>query len=115
MIALNITIYNINVLSSYVKPGDSGVVIVAFMATCNLSMDWSYKYSTWVSVPIQISDKGSASVQNAVLFFTHVSFTVDIIKNGQTCEDDVFESRMFGSSVLPYTMAGRDSPSGSSI
>ncbi|KAI9178350.1 hypothetical protein LWI28_025498 [Acer negundo] len=67
MIALNITIYNINVLSSYVKPGDSGVVIVAFMATCNLSMDWSYKYSTWVSVPIQISDKGSASVQKAVM------------------------------------------------
>ncbi|KAK0590124.1 hypothetical protein LWI29_022959 [Acer saccharum] len=63
MVASNITIYNINVLSSYVKPGDSGVVIVASGATCNLSMNWSYKYSTWVLVPIQISDKGSASVQ----------------------------------------------------
>ncbi|KAI9177211.1 hypothetical protein LWI28_012378 [Acer negundo] len=63
LVASNITIYNINVLSSYVKPGDSGVVIVASGATCNLSMNWSYKYSTWVLVPIQISDQGSASVQ----------------------------------------------------
>ncbi|KAL5861822.1 hypothetical protein ACOSQ4_003118 [Xanthoceras sorbifolium] len=63
MFLSNITIYSINVLSSYVNPGESGVAIVASGATCNLSMNWSYKYSTWVLVPIEISDKGSASVQ----------------------------------------------------
>ncbi|CAL5342341.1 unnamed protein product [Camellia sinensis] len=62
MVLSNITIYRIDVESSYVKPGDTGVAIVASNTTCNLSMNWYYSYSTWV-VPLQISDSGSASVQ----------------------------------------------------
>ncbi|KAF8414183.1 hypothetical protein HHK36_002182 [Tetracentron sinense] len=58
----NITIYRIDVSSSYVKPGDTGIAIVASGATSNLSMNWYYSYSTWL-VPIAISDKGNASVQ----------------------------------------------------
>lgn len=58
----NITIYQIDVLSSFVKPGDTGVAIVASGTTCNLSMKWHYSYNTWV-VPVVISDKGRASVQ----------------------------------------------------
>lgn len=58
----NITIYKINVSTSYVKPGDSGIVIVTSGATCNLSMNWNYSYATWI-VPVEISDKGRASVQ----------------------------------------------------
>lgn len=63
MVLSNITIQNIDVVSSYVHPGESGVAIVVSGATCNLSMNWYYKYSTWVFVPVQISDKGDASVK----------------------------------------------------
>ncbi|KAI4305721.1 hypothetical protein L6164_029069 [Bauhinia variegata] len=62
MVLSNITIYEIHVVSSYVKPGDTGISIVASGTTCNLSMNWHYSYSTWI-VPIEISDSGSASVQ----------------------------------------------------
>ena len=65
----NITLSHVNVSSSTVHPGDTGVVIVASGAIANMSMDWRYSYSTWVIVPIQISDKGTASIQvNIVLF-----------------------------------------------
>lgn len=62
MLLSNITIYQLQVLDSYVKPGDTGLAIVASGTTCNLSMDWSYEYSTWL-YPVEISDKGHASVQ----------------------------------------------------
>lgn len=62
MVLSNITIYEINVLSSYVKPGYSGIAIVASGTTCNLSMNWHYSYSSWL-FPLEISDKGSASVE----------------------------------------------------
>ncbi|GFY97620.1 lipid-binding serum glycoprotein family protein [Actinidia rufa] len=61
----NITIYRIDVTSSYVKPGETGVAIVASGTTCNLSMNWYYSYSSW-AVPFKISDHGSASVQPEV-------------------------------------------------
>lgn len=62
MLLSNITIYQLQVLDSYVKPGDTGLAIVASGTTCNLSMDWSYEYSTWL-YPVEISDKGHASVE----------------------------------------------------
>ena len=58
----NIIIYRIDVSSSYVKSGETGVAIVASGTTCNLSMNWYYSYSSW-AVPFKISDHGSASVQ----------------------------------------------------
>ncbi|KAI8552063.1 hypothetical protein RHMOL_Rhmol06G0235100 [Rhododendron molle] len=58
----NVTIYRVDVGSSYAKLGDTGVAIVASGTTCNLSLDWYYSYSTWVG-PVKISDHGSASVQ----------------------------------------------------
>ncbi|KAA8524775.1 hypothetical protein F0562_011198 [Nyssa sinensis] len=58
----NITIYQVDVPSSYVKPGDTGIAIVTSGTTCNLSMNWHYSYSTWL-VPVTISDSGHASVQ----------------------------------------------------
>lgn len=58
----NTTIYKIDVSESYVKPGDTGIAIIVSGATCNLSMNWYYSYSTWL-MPVEISDKGSASVQ----------------------------------------------------
>ncbi|CAK9165485.1 unnamed protein product [Ilex paraguariensis] len=61
MVLSNITLYRVNVSSSIVKPGDTGIAIVASGATANLSMDWKYTYSTWL-IPIAVSDKGSASV-----------------------------------------------------
>ncbi|KAG6510347.1 hypothetical protein ZIOFF_028357 [Zingiber officinale] len=60
--ASNITLSSINVSSSTVKPGESGIVIVASGASVSLSFDWFYSYSTWL-VPIKVSDKGTASVQ----------------------------------------------------
>ncbi|XP_010270100.1 PREDICTED: putative BPI/LBP family protein At1g04970 isoform X1 [Nelumbo nucifera] len=58
----NITIYRVDVSTSTVKPGDTGVAIVASGATANLSMNWYYSYSTWL-IPLVISDKGHASVE----------------------------------------------------
>lgn len=66
MVLSNSTIYEIDVSESFVKPGDTGIVIIASGATCNLSMNWYYSYSTWL-VPVQISDTGSASVQVRIL------------------------------------------------
>lgn len=62
MVLSNTTIYKIDVSESYVKPGDTGIAIIVSGATCNLSMNWYYSYSTWL-VPVEISDRGSASVQ----------------------------------------------------
>lgn len=62
MVLSNTTIYQVDVPSSEVKPGESGVSIVASGTTCDLSMDWRYSYSTWL-ISAEISDKGRASVQ----------------------------------------------------
>ncbi|OVA20051.1 Lipid-binding serum glycoprotein [Macleaya cordata] len=59
----NITIYQVNVSSSSVNLNDTGISIVASGATANLSMNWYYSYTSWVFVPIEISDKGKASIQ----------------------------------------------------
>lgn len=67
MVISNVTIYKIDVLSSFVKPGNTGIAIVASGTTCNLTMNWHYSYSSWL-VPIEISDGGRASVQ--VFFFS---------------------------------------------
>lgn len=58
----NITIYHIDVSSSNIAPGDTGVAIIASGTTCNLSMNWHYSYNTWF-VPVEISDSGTAQVQ----------------------------------------------------
>lgn len=56
----NILIYNVEIGSSYVETGDSGIALIASGATANLSMDWQYTYSTWL---FDISDSGDASIQ----------------------------------------------------
>ncbi|XP_062168532.1 putative BPI/LBP family protein At1g04970 isoform X3 [Alnus glutinosa] len=58
----NITIYHVDVASSYIHTGETGIVLVASGATANLSMAWQYSYRTWL-VPIAITDDGGASVQ----------------------------------------------------
>ncbi|KAK1389090.1 Lipid-binding serum glycoprotein family protein [Heracleum sosnowskyi] len=58
----NITIYHVDVPSSYIKPGDTGIAIVASGTSCNLSMNWHFSYGTWL-VPLSIADSGHASVQ----------------------------------------------------
>lgn len=62
VVVSNLTIYELDVASSYVKLGETGLVIVASGTTCNLSMNWHYSYTTWLA-PIEISDRGIASVQ----------------------------------------------------
>ncbi|KAK6229788.1 hypothetical protein SCA6_018739 [Theobroma cacao] len=56
----DIIICSVDIASSSVETGESGIVLVASGATANLSMDWGYSYKTWV---ITISDKGTAIVQ----------------------------------------------------
>lgn len=56
----DITIYRVNIASSYVKTGEMGIVLVASGATANLSMKWWYSYRAWL---IEISDHGRASVE----------------------------------------------------
>ncbi|KAL5126645.1 putative BPI/LBP family protein [Glycine soja] len=65
MVLSNITIYHIDVPSSHVKPGETGISIIASGVTCNLSMNWYYSYSTWL-VPVKISDRGRAEVQYGI-------------------------------------------------
>ncbi|PON38722.1 BPI fold-containing family B member [Parasponia andersonii] len=57
----NITIYSVDVPSSYVETGETGIVLIASGATANLSLNWKYSYSNWF---ILISDNGRASIQN---------------------------------------------------
>ncbi|CAB4308480.1 unnamed protein product [Prunus armeniaca] len=56
----NITIYNVDIASSYVETSDSGIALIASGAKANLSMDWCYSYSTWL---FDISYQGDASIQ----------------------------------------------------
>ncbi|KAL6010266.1 hypothetical protein ACLOJK_000697 [Asimina triloba] len=58
----NITLSRVNVSSSVIHPGGSGVAIVASGGTVYLSTDWKYSYSTWL-VPIDISDSGTADIR----------------------------------------------------
>ncbi|KAK1435606.1 hypothetical protein QVD17_01372 [Tagetes erecta] len=60
MVLSDIVIYEVNVSSSIVQPGDLGVTIVASGATAGLRFDWSYSYSTWL---FEFTDSGVASVQ----------------------------------------------------
>lgn len=67
MILSDITINAVDVSSSTVSTGDSGIVITVSGATANLTMNWKYSYSTWLLVPIEVSDSGEASVQVCTL------------------------------------------------
>ncbi|KAL2472924.1 putative BPI/LBP family protein [Forsythia ovata] len=62
MVLSNITMERIDVTSSTVKTGDTGILIVVSGATANLSMNWKYSYSTWL-IPIAVSDEGSATIR----------------------------------------------------
>nr|GMD53174.1 putative BPI/LBP family protein At1g04970 [Ipomoea batatas] len=57
----NVVINTIDVVSSTIKTGDSGILIAVSGATANLTMNWRYSYKTWL-FPV-ISDQGKASVQ----------------------------------------------------
>ncbi|KAJ4826017.1 hypothetical protein Tsubulata_023008 [Turnera subulata] len=74
----NITIYSVEIASSYVETGETGLVLVASGATADLSMNWKYSYSTWIVV---ISDHGDASVQVKGM---DVGFTVALKEEGGT-------------------------------
>ncbi|KAK6918788.1 Lipid-binding serum glycoprotein, N-terminal [Dillenia turbinata] len=83
----NITVYEVNVSSSHVKLGETGIAIIASGATCNLSMNWYYSYSTWFS-PVEISDKGRASVQVEGM---EVGLTLGLENQGGTLKLTLFE------------------------
>ncbi|KAI3911682.1 hypothetical protein MKW92_029239 [Papaver armeniacum] len=62
----NITIFQVNVSSSSITLNNNNtgeISIVASGATANLSMNWSYSCHSWGFFPIQIADKGEASIQ----------------------------------------------------
>ncbi|CAL5052624.1 unnamed protein product [Urochloa decumbens] len=60
--ASNITLFHLDVGdNSTVYPGDSGLVVVASGITANISMNWSYRYDSWL-FPIEIADSGTASI-----------------------------------------------------
>ncbi|GAB4825226.1 hypothetical protein Ancab_008101 [Ancistrocladus abbreviatus] len=88
----NITIFQINVSDSYIKPGDSGVAIVASGATANLSLNWHYSYTnTWI-LPFEISDKGNASVQAQGM---EVGLTLGLENQGGALKLSLLESGCF--------------------
>ncbi|XP_074583696.1 putative BPI/LBP family protein At1g04970 isoform X2 [Curcuma longa] len=96
MVASNITLSSINVSSSTVKPGESGIVIVASGASASLSFDWFYSYSTWL-VPIKVSDKGTASVQVEGL---QVGLTITLDNKNGTLELAVLQCGCYMESLV---------------
>ncbi|PKI32552.1 hypothetical protein CRG98_047050 [Punica granatum] len=87
MVLSNVTIYEIGVPTSYVRPGDAGVTIIASETTCNLSMNWYYSYSTWL-VPIEVTDKGRASVKVEGM---EVGLTLGLENDGGTLKLSLLE------------------------
>lgn len=77
MLLSNITIFHVDIASSYVNTGETGIVLVASGATANLSMNWQYSYRTWL-VPIAITDDGDASVQVYSQVF-HLTFALIVV------------------------------------
>ncbi|MED6208280.1 hypothetical protein PIB30_043560 [Stylosanthes scabra] len=75
-----ITIKNIQINSSTVETGDTGIVVAVSGATANLTMNWRYSCSSWL-VPIGISDKGTATVKVKDL---QVGLTVNLRNQGGT-------------------------------
>ncbi|BAT80656.1 hypothetical protein VIGAN_03025200 [Vigna angularis var. angularis] len=57
-----ITINDIQVNSSSVNTGETGIAVVVSGATANLSLKWRYSASSWL-VPIGISDSGTATAK----------------------------------------------------
>ncbi|XP_057441094.1 putative BPI/LBP family protein At1g04970 isoform X1 [Lotus japonicus] len=62
VILSDITINDIQVSSSSVNTGDTGIVLVISGATANLTLKWRYTCSSWL-VPVGISDSGTATVK----------------------------------------------------
>lgn len=60
MVASGIVLEGVSVANSTVAAGDTGVVVSATFSGVNLTMEWSYSYSSWV---VTISDSGNASIQ----------------------------------------------------
>uniref|UniRef100_A0ACD6AK45 Uncharacterized protein n=1 Tax=Avena sativa TaxID=4498 RepID=A0ACD6AK45_AVESA len=59
----NITLFHLDVGDdSVIRPGDSGLVVVASGVSANISMAWSYSYHSWYFGPLEISDRGTASI-----------------------------------------------------
>lgn len=58
----DITINHIQVNSSSVNTGETGIALVVSGATADLSLKWRYSVSSWL-VPIGISDSGTATVK----------------------------------------------------
>lgn len=69
MVLSDITISSIDVESSNIRIGETGVNIVVTKATANMSMKWQYTYNTWL---FEISDEGDASVQVIQLLSSNV-------------------------------------------
>ncbi|XP_074307770.1 putative BPI/LBP family protein At1g04970 [Silene latifolia] len=60
----NVTLQHIQVSNSSIKPSDSaGVAILVSGATANLTLDWYYSYFSGFFFPLQLSDRGLASIQ----------------------------------------------------
>lgn len=59
----DIVITSVNVGESEIEVGESGIVVGATGGNAKLGMDWRYSYSTWLIIPIEVSDQGSATVE----------------------------------------------------
>jgi len=57
-----ITINDIQINSSSVNTGETGIAVVISGATANLSLKWRYSVSSWL-VPIGITDSGTATAK----------------------------------------------------
>ncbi|XAR56745.1 hypothetical protein NMG60_11037330 [Bertholletia excelsa] len=81
----NIVLYKIEIPSSTVKPGDTGLVFVASGAKAYLDMDWSYYYGSWL---VKISDNGVASVEVEGM---DAGLTVNLVNQQGTLELSLLE------------------------
>ncbi|XP_078443572.1 lipid-binding serum glycoprotein family protein isoform X2 [Wolffia australiana] len=84
----NITLCRIELSSSTIQPGPSGVTIVASNATAKVTMDWFYSYTSWL-FPFGFSDSGMASIQVNGL---EIGMTASLENHGGTLRLEALEA-----------------------
>ncbi|GAU25076.1 hypothetical protein TSUD_257700 [Trifolium subterraneum] len=111
VILSEITIKDIQVSSSYVETGETGIVVVVSGATADLSLNWRYTVSSWL-VPIGISDSGTATVKvedmqvGLAVNLTNEEGTLKLILLDYECDVGELSIKVNGGAAWLYQVEG---------
>lgn len=73
----DLSIDSVGIGSSYVKTGETGIVLIASGSTANLSMNWDYSYHPW-PIPVSVSDDGSAAIKVVTTTITMYTYAKNL-------------------------------------